>query len=197
MLMAVGFVVEMKEGAVLLRLQSDDGTNRLNRECVISLTHAIQQLARQPGPLILTGNHKFFSAGADLNEIVALTGPDALEFARMGQALMGAVDGFPALVIAAVHGYCMGGGLDLALACDLRLASPHAIFGHRGAALGLITGWGGTQRLARLVGKARAMEMFAAAEKLDAAHALRAGLIDGIADDPVAEALRRAEHSRN
>ena len=67
----------------------------------------------------------------------------------------------------------MGGGLDLALACDRRIASPHALFGHRGAALGLITGWGGTQRLPRLVGKARALQLFLAAEKLHAPRALQ------------------------
>jgi enoyl-CoA hydratase len=94
-------------------------------------------------------------------------------------------------VFAAVHGYCMGGGLDLALACDFRIAAPHAVFGHRGAALGLMTGWGGTQRLSRLVGKARALEMFIAAEKLHARQALAFGLVDAIADNPIAEALRR------
>lgn len=187
------YQVEQGEGARILRLHSQDGTNRLTRACVLALTAAVQELAREPAPLIITGNHKFFSAGADLNEIVALTGPEALEFARMGQALMNAVDAFPALVIAAVWGYCMGGGLDLALACDLRLAAPHAVFGHRGAALGLMTGWGGTQRLSRLVGKSRAMEMFAAAEKLDAKHALRLGLVDRIAEDPLAEALQRIQ----
>ena len=104
---------------------------------------------------------------------------------------MDALDRFPAPVAAAVYGYCMGGGLDLALACDYRIAHPHAIFGHRGAALGLITGWGGTQRLPRLVGKGRALEMFAAAEKVTAAQALRIGLVDQIADDPVAAAIAR------
>ena len=87
----------------------------------------------------------------------------------------------------------MGGGLDLALACHHRIASPDAIFGHRGAALGLITGWGGTQRLPRLIGKGRALEMFVAAEKISAKNALRMGLIEAIADDPVAEAVRRLE----
>ena len=76
----------------------------------------------------------------------------------------------------------MGGGLDLALACHRRIAAPNAIFGHRGAALGLITGWGGTQRLPRLIGKARAVEIFVAAEKVGAAQALGIGLIDRIAD---------------
>jgi len=83
----------------------------------------------------------------------------------------------------------MGGGLDLALACRYRIASPHAVFGHRGATLGLITGWGGTQRLPRIVGKTRALEMFLAAEKISAQKALDIGLVDAIADDPVAEAL--------
>jgi len=84
--------------------------------------------------------------------------------------------------------------MDLALACDHRIASPHAIFGHRGAALGLITGWGGTQRLARLVGRARAAEMFIAAEKVNAARALRYGLVDRICEDPLREAMRRVYH---
>ena len=108
----------------------------------------------------------------------------------MGQVLMNTVERFPAPVIAAVHGYCMGGGLDLALACHRRIASPHAIFGHRGAALGLITGWGGTQRLPRLVGKTKALEILVAAEKLHATEAKRIGLVDVIADDPVEAAIR-------
>ena len=107
----------------------------------------------------------------------------------MGQALMNAVAGFPAPTIAAVQGYCMGGGLDLALACQRRIAGPHAIFGHRGAALGLITGWGGTQRLPRIVGKARAIEMFVAAEKLNAKKALAFGLVEAVVDEPVAAAM--------
>jgi len=85
----------------------------------------------------------------------------------------------------------MGGGLDLALACHRRVASPHAVFGHRGAALGLITGWGGTQRLPRLIGKAKAMEMFLTAEKVRAPEALRIGLADLVAADPVEEASRQ------
>jgi enoyl-CoA hydratase/carnithine racemase len=103
---------------------------------------------------------------------------------------MEAIDCFPAPVYAAVSGYCMGGGLDLALACHYRIASPQAVFGHRGAALGLITGWGGTQRLPRLVGRGRALEMFIAAERVTATRALQVRLVDAIGDDPVAEALR-------
>ena len=172
----------------LLRLESPDGTNRLTRARVTALTTAIEQLDGM-SPLIITGNDRFFSAGADLNEISQLTGASAYEFAFMGQRLMSAIAKYPALTVAAINGYCMGGGLDLALACDLRIASPHSIFGHRGAALGIMTGWGGTQRLPRLIGKARALQMFLAAEKLHVEQALRIGLIDKIADNPVQTAL--------
>jgi enoyl-CoA hydratase/carnithine racemase len=174
----------------VLRLVSADGTNRLTRGRVRALTVAFEELAdHPPARLVITGNARFFSVGADLHEIAALNGPEALRFAGMGQRLMSAVANFPAPTIAAIHGYCMGGGLDLALACDRRIAGPHALFGHRGAALGLITGWGGTQRLPRLIGKARALQMFLAAEKMNAAQALEIGLVSAIADDPLAAAL--------
>ena len=126
-----------------------------------------------------------------MSEIAALDGPEAYAFSRMGQDLMRAVEEFPTQVYAAVSGYCMGGGLDLALACHRRIAAPNAVFGHRGAALGLITGWGGTQRLPRLVGKGIALQMFVAAEKIDAGRAVAIGLVEAVADDPVAEALKR------
>lgn len=174
-----------------MRLVSEDDTNRLSIARVQALTSAITFLVGQkPSKLILTGNRHFFSAGADLREIAALTGPQALQFAKMGQALMNGIASFPAPTIAAIHGYCMGGGLDLALACERRIASPHAIFGHRGAALGLITGWGGTQRLHRIIGKARTLEMFIAAEKLNAKRALEFGLVEAVVEDPLASAIR-------
>jgi len=175
----------------VLHMMSRDGTNRLTNKFVIALTETIDRLAKEKVALVIAGNDKFFSAGAELNEIATLDGPSAYEFAQMGQNLMRAVSGFPAPTYAAITGYCMGGGLDLALACGYRVAAPHAVFGHRGAALGLITGWGGTQRLPRLIGKGRAMEMFVAAEKVTAAGALGIGLIDAISDKPVAECIRR------
>jgi enoyl-CoA hydratase/carnithine racemase len=192
------FRIESDGPVRILRLTSPDGTNRLTRACVLALTVAVNRLKddlndemkKQLRPLIIAGNRQFFSVGADLNEIAALSGPAAFEFSVMGQTLMNAIASYPAPVIAAVEGHCMGGGLDLALACHRRIAAPHAVFGHRGAALGLMTGWGGTQRLPRLIGKSRALELFIAAEKVSAARALEIGLVDAIADDPVAEALR-------
>lgn len=189
------FQLEDIKNARVLRIQSTDGTNRLTRACVLALADAVVELAAFPKPLIITGNHKFFSAGADLLEIAALTGPEAYVFAKMGQELMNHIERFPAPVYAAIEGYCMGGGLDLALACHRRIAGPQAIFGHRGAALGLVTGWGGTQRLPRLVGKGRALEMFVCAEKLHACDALRIGLVDHVVDDPVSFCMSRAEHA--
>jgi enoyl-CoA hydratase/carnithine racemase len=181
---ATVFQLEERDNVRIVRLRSDDGTNRLTHECMLSLTTAVELLAREKRPIVFTGNDRFFSAGAELEEIAVLEGPTAYEFSKMGQTLMGAIDSFPAPVYAAILGCCMGGGLDLALACHHRIASANAVFGHRGAALGLITGWGGTQRLPRLVGKGRALEMFVAAEKIMAAAALRIGLVDAIADDP-------------
>jgi len=175
----------------VLRLISADGTNRLTRACVLALTDAILRLTAEGRPLTITGNHKFFSVGADLNEISSIGGHDAYEFARVGQNLMNAIADYPAGVSAAVEGHCMGGGLDLALACRQRIAAPHAVFGHRGAALGLITGWGGTQRLPRLIGKGRALELLVAAEKISSTRALEIGLVDAIAAEPVQESIRR------
>src|SRR5207245_1919707 len=113
------FKTEQNKGSVVLSITSPDLTNRLSLARVLALTNEVERLAQasDPRPLILTGNSKFFSAGADLNEISQLTGPDAYEFTLMGQRLMNAIDKYPAPVIAAISGYCMGGGLDLALAC--------------------------------------------------------------------------------
>ena len=191
------FRIEFDGPVRILRLASPDGTNRLTRACVLALTVAIaelkndlkDELKKQLRPLIVAGNRRFFSVGADLNEIAALTGTEAYRFSAMGQALMNALASYPAPVIAAIEGHCMGGGLDLALSCHRRIAAPHAIFGHRGAALGIMTGLGGTQRLPRLIGKSRALELFIAAEKISAARAFEIGMVDAIADDPVAEAM--------
>jgi enoyl-CoA hydratase/carnithine racemase len=185
------FHLDEHGSASVLRLRSADGTNRLTRECVLALIDAIESLAEKPQPLIITGNENIFSAGADLREIAALDAPAAYEFSKMGQGLMRAVEQYPAPLYAAISGYCLGGGLDLALACHRRIAASNAVFGHRGAALGLITGWGGTQRLPRLVGKGIALGMFVAAEKLTAQQALAIGLVNAVVADPVEEGLRR------
>jgi enoyl-CoA hydratase/carnithine racemase len=111
-----GFRFDEHSGVRILRLWSEDGTNRMTRECVLSLTDAVAKVALENQPLVLAGNDRFFSAGADLNEISVLDASTAYEFSKMGQTLMTAIASFPAPVYAAISGYCMGGGLDLALA---------------------------------------------------------------------------------
>ena len=181
-----GITVIRLDGVSILRMESSDGYNRLRLNKVRTLAAEVETLAAEatPRPLIIKGNEHFFSAGADINAIAALRGSDAYDFALAGQRLMNAVDRFPAPVIASINGYCMGGGLDLALACDFRICSPKSIFGHRGASLGIMTGWGGTQRLPRLIGKARALQMFLVAEKLHAEEARQIGLVDEISPTP-------------
>jgi enoyl-CoA hydratase len=185
-----------------MQLVSSDGTNKLGMPRIVALHRIVDELKIEAESgrikaLVITGNDKFFSAGADLNEIAQLSGPQGFAFSRRGQALMTAIDQFPAPVIAAIRGYCMGGAMDLALACDYRIAAPNAVFGHRGASLGVMTGWGGTQRLPRLIGKSRAMQMFLLAEMVNADEALRIGLLDGIAEEPVKHAVRLAQDFAN
>ncbi len=185
----------LSDGTAILSLTSADETNKLGVPVIRELLGCVTKLRAEAEAgaikkFIITGNEKFFSAGADLNEIVQLTGPEAFGFSRLGQRLMLAVDHFPAPVIAAIRGYCMGGGMDLALACHYRIASPDAVFGHRGASLGLMTGWGGTQRLPRLIGKARALQMFLLAEMVNAEDAKRIGLVDEIAENPIVAAIK-------
>jgi enoyl-CoA hydratase len=106
---------------------------------------------------------------------------------------MRAVANSPKPVVAAIRGYCMGGGLDLALACHARIASNDAVFAHPGGSLGIITGWGGTQRLPRLIGRGRALDMLVTGRRLDATEALDFGLIHKIVGDSVvAEAIEQA-----
>lgn len=140
--------------------------------------------------IIFTGKDDVFASGADLREIAAVSSEDAKRFALRGQQLMNKIVALPQTTIAAINGYCFGGALDLALACERRTASPSAKFAHPGAGLGIITGWGGTQRLPRLVGSTHAMEIFFTASPIDAERAFSIGLIDEIAEDPMDAALK-------
>jgi enoyl-CoA hydratase/carnithine racemase len=141
--------------------------------------------------IIFAGIGDVFASGADLREIAELTPETAHEFSLRGQTLMNQIAMAPPLTIAAINGFCFGGALDLALACDHRIASPNATFAHPGTSLGIITGWGGTQRLPRLIGRANALEMFFTAGRIGADEALRIGLVEAIADDvhPAAAAI--------
>ncbi len=141
--------------------------------------------------IILTGSGNTFAAGANLNEVAKLNENTALEFGLRGQNLMQKIYHSDKQTIAAIEGFCMGGALDLALSCKLRIASPDSFFTHPGAKLGIITGWSGTQILPRLIGRKNAIEMFVTAKRIDANEALRIGLIDEISENPLAKAIEK------
>ncbi len=143
--------------------------------------------------IIFTGSEDVFASGADLREISKITAETAAEFALRGQNLMQKIATVKQITIAAINGYCFGGALDFAVACKKRIASPKAVFCHPGVSLGIITGWGGTQMLPRLIGQAKALELFLTAKRVDANEALQIGLIDEIAENPLESAVNFAE----
>jgi enoyl-CoA hydratase len=153
--------------------------NLLNRDDII----------RSSDRLIFTGKNGVFASGANLKEIAEVNAKEASAFARRGQNLMKRISSLAIPTAAAIDGYCFGGALDLALACDSRVATEGSTFCHPGAGLGIITGWGGTQRLPRLIGETNALYILFTATPIPAAEALRIGLIDKIADDPLASLI--------
>ena len=165
--------------------------NSLSIAALYELDSLLSILVNKPAlkTLIFTGVEDVFLSGANIRELSSLDSVTAREFSSLGQKLFQRLAEAPQLTIAAINGYCMGGGLDFALACDIRLAASAAVFAHPGARLGIITGWGGTQRLPRLIGKARAIEFFVTARLLVSNEALRIGLITGIFDPVIEEAL--------
>ncbi len=170
------------DGILFLTLDSDDGLPRLTRILLAELGSQVGRLAVTPEFLgcVITGSEQGFAVGADVNELARLSPAEAFEFSCAGQRVFRAIEQSPKPVIAAIRGYCMGGGLDLALACHARIASPDAVFAHPGGTLGILTGWGGTQRLTRLIGRARALEMLTTGRTLDAKEAREFGLLSEI-----------------
>jgi enoyl-CoA hydratase/carnithine racemase len=185
-----------REDVLLLKLESADGYPRLERAVMNALAEKIQRLA---GALefvgaVITGSERAFAVGADIMELARLEATEAFEFSRRGQEVMASIARSRKPVVAAIRGFCFGGGLDLALACRARIASPNASFAHPGGALGIITGRGGTQRLPRRIGRGRALEMFVTGAKIGGDEARACGLIAAIVDETevVAEAVRLA-----
>ena len=175
-----GLQVERRGPVLHLVLDRPERRNPLTRELRASLR---SELAGVPGDgtrVVLLrarpGEAPAFAAGADLEDIAALDAGQAPAFAEEGQALFRRLEDLPALVLAAVDGPCFGGALDLVLGCDLLAVSERARFAHPGARLGIVTGWGGTRRLPRALGGARAAAAFASGRAWDAAQALETGL---------------------
>jgi enoyl-CoA hydratase/carnithine racemase len=169
--------------------------NAFNAQTVLDLEAAFEQVSSDPQvkTIIITGAGQFFIAGADINEIAALKGPEeARVVLQRGQALFNRIEASPKPVIAAVNGrFCLGGGNELAMACHIRLAEDGVRFGQPEISLGIIPGWGGTQRLTRYVGKGKALEMILTGDMIDAQEARRIGLVNNVV--PVGEVVKAAK----
>lgn len=169
--------------------------NCLSTELFQRLEEVLSELLPSPNLdcIIFTGTDTVFLSGADILEVSGLDEAAATEFSYKGQQLFQKVAEARQTTIAAIDGFCLGGGLDFALACDLRIASTTAVFAHPGARLGIITGWGGTQRLTRLIGRNSALDLFATTRRINSDEALRLRLISAIHDPVMEGALRLAK----
>ena len=178
-------VVEIFDRIASIRLNRPARRNTLSLETLDQLDDALSvRISRADvSAIIFTGTGDVFASGADIRELAALNPATARDFAARGQRLFQRIADAPLLTVAAVNGFCIGGGLDLALACRYRCASPCAVLAHPGVNLGIITGWGGTQRLPRLIGASRALEMLMTARRLTSSEAHEGGLIDRIDSD--------------
>jgi enoyl-CoA hydratase len=191
-------VVEERAAIAIVRFNRPAERNALSVATLEELDSIVSVLTTRANinSIIFTGTGDVFAAGADIRELSRLTAEAAGEFAARGQRLFQKIADARQLTIAAVNGFCMGGALDLALACDLRCAAPRAVFAHPGARLGIITGWGGTQRLPRLIGTARALEMFATAKRVGADEAYEMGLVSKLGEPVLDCAIELANSSQ-
>ena len=172
--------------------------NALNRETIEELRDVFSQIATDPAiqVVILTGSgDKAFVAGADINELASQTPVAGRNYALAGQAVFSSIESLGKPVIAAVNGYALGGGCELAMACTLRVAAENAVFGQPEVKLGIIPGYGGSQRLPRLVGKGRALQILLTGEMTTAQEAARIGLVNQVVPSiellPTAEAIAK------
>lgn len=189
--MSNAVIIEQSGPNVIVRFNRLEIRSPLSIKVLDRLSDVVRDIENRDDieRLIFTGVGDVFASGADLREIAEIDGDGAREFALRGQNLMTRISNLSCATVAAINGICFGGALDLALACDHRIGSPDALFAHPGADLGIITGWGGTQRLRRLVGEALALEMFFTAKRVSASEALRIGLLDGLSETPLSRSV--------
>lgn len=173
---------KMGNGVCVLTMSRPEALNALNSATLRDLNEAADAVEadRDIRCVVVTGEGKAFVAGADISEMYGLSEAGALEFATLGHATMKRLDDMSVPVIAAINGYALGGGLELALCCDIRLASTRAKMGQPETGLGIIPGFGGTQRLPRAVGTSQAMELILTSGMIDAAEAARIGLVNRV-----------------
>ena len=163
-------------------LNRPDKRNAINEQLMKDLRQAVDDLVLddQIKVIVITGNGKAFCAGADITQFKSLNGLTAWEFARKGRELMDYIENIPKPTIAMINGYALGGGLELAMACDIRIAAEESQLGLPEITLGIYPGFGGTQRLIRLIGKGKAMEMMMTGDMIPAKEAERIGLVNKV-----------------
>lgn len=175
--------IDMYERLAIVTVNRPEARNALNSRVLSELSMAIEHLsmAADVGAIILTGaGDKAFVAGADIKEMVGLTALEMQRFSEAGRRLGDRMAACNKPIIAAINGYALGGGCELALACDIRIAADHAKLGQPEVGIGIIPGFGGSQRLTRLVGPGWASEMIFSGEMVDAAMAARIGLVNRV-----------------
>jgi enoyl-CoA hydratase len=175
--------VERRDSVTVVAVDRPEVLNALNRETLGEIDDCARRFVADPeqGALILTGGgEKSFVSGADINELAVLDPRGAEDISRFGQKVLEVFDQSPKPVIGAINGYAFGGGCELALACHIRIASENAVLGLPEVTLGIIPGYGGTQRLPRLVGGARALELMITGRRVKADEAERIGLVNRV-----------------
>ena len=175
--------VERDEDILWITLNRPHRLNAFNDVMVMELSDALDRAEEDPGVrcvIIIGEGDRAFSAGADVTMFPKLTPQKAVDASRLGQEVFSKVESMSKPVIAAINGYALGGGLELALACDFRIAAEHAELGNPEIRLGILPGWGGTQRLVRLVGLAKAKEIVLLGDRIPAEEALKIGLVNKV-----------------
>lgn len=181
-------LVENVEGILTITVNRPKNLNALNYDVITELDEVIIGAGKDDSVkvVILTGaGEKSFVAGADINEFLTLEPSTCYEFSQRGQGVLNKIENLGKPVIAAINGFALGGGMEIAMACTLRIASDNARMGLPEVTLGVVPGYGGTQRLTRLVGKGRAMEIVLTGDMVDANEAYRIGLVNKVV--PLAE----------
>jgi enoyl-CoA hydratase len=187
-------LTSLENGIFIVTINRPDKLNALNKDVFTDLDTMLKEVENNAdirGVIITGAGQKAFVAGADISEFLGLHGSQGMELARRGQEIFSRIEGCTKPVIAAVNGFALGGGCELAMACHMRIASENAKFGQPEVNLGLIPGYGGTQRLVQLIGKGRALELLMTAGMIDATTALQFGLANHVV--PQEQLLNKAK----
>jgi enoyl-CoA hydratase len=179
-------LTEITDGILLITINREDKLNALNKTVITELGEVITDVYSNPqikGVIITGKGAKAFVAGADISEFKGLDTAQGKALAQRGHDVFSKIEKSPKPVIAAVNGFALGGGCELAMACHIRVASENAKFGQPEVKLGIIPGYGGTQRLIQLIGKGKAFELLMTADTIDAATAEKLGLVNAVVPD--------------